>query len=502
MAKINFCTKCKQFVNSKASVCPTCNTSINLEQTQVDKIREGNIWSFREKNIIKGNKIVNFRNFTLELFSEEISINFNKVIHFKDLSEEECLKELNESAKINIKKSDNTKITMVYDEIEKEPFVELEINGIKKPNPYSKVKKILSNFSIADIINDNYYVDSGSIDYVGDHATYGKLVNIMKNSYLEILIKSGFGYRTFIKSYENKNGKNPVEILGITKAQITFLKKLMDKDKEYIEKYGFWDYSDYYALFRKEKIDLTKFKKAVELFKKNFEKNKTLYKVAAKIVNTSIDGVGMSSFLKLFQISSKYNIDIAKLTNYITDELVNKQGIFDIDFSISKYQEMLKRLEKIEEINSFEKFPKDFLHQCNKILLKYCLFLENELNEKFQKAVAGFDNYLLEDDKYLVTYPKSIQDLIIEGERLKDCLSSYVNDCINKESLIFFMREKSNPEKAFIAFELDSKRRIVQIRGYANRNATSEESEFVSKFVKNMKNIESNKKKEKEKITA
>jgi hypothetical protein len=95
---------------------------------------------------------------------------------------------------------------------------------------------------------------------------------------------------------------------------------------------------------------------------------------------------------------------------------------------------------------------------------------KNILLEKFSKENT---NLFFEDENYTIVIPKSVDDFVTEGEKQKNCVGGYVDYVIKGQSLVVFIREKTNPEVPFITCEITpNKKTIVQFLIAHNRVVT------------------------------
>lgn len=108
---------------------------------------------------------------------------------------------------------------------------------------------------------------------------------------------------------------------------------------------------------------------------------------------------------------------------------------------------------------------------------------EEERNKELEKQMAKLDEKrkLLEyeDDTYLIRLPRKLSELSIEGTTQRICIGGYINSHASGASNIYFLREKSDPDKPFFAIE-EQGGRIVQIHGYCNRWLGSDDQAFAA----------------------
>lgn len=84
-----------------------------------------------------------------------------------------------------------------------------------------------------------------------------------------------------------------------------------------------------------------------------------------------------------------------------------------------------------------------------------------------------------EDDKFIVKVPTTYEELLAEGTALRNCLGHYEynNYVKNGRRRIVFIREKSNPDKSFIACDIDVyENEIMQYLKYGNNDVHNQDA--------------------------
>lgn len=74
------------------------------------------------------------------------------------------------------------------------------------------------------------------------------------------------------------------------------------------------------------------------------------------------------------------------------------------------------------------------------------------------------------DDKHFeIILPKNSREVVLEGQSLCHCVASYVQDIVDGNCLILFIRRKECEEKSFFTMEFDMQNSVRQIKGHSNR---------------------------------
>lgn len=74
----------------------------------------------------------------------------------------------------------------------------------------------------------------------------------------------------------------------------------------------------------------------------------------------------------------------------------------------------------------------------------------------------------LDDDKYIITYPKKPLDVIYDGFYLNHCGKTFISPILDGISTILFMRKKEAPDKPFYTIEINEDWDVKQCHGKNN----------------------------------
>lgn len=91
-----------------------------------------------------------------------------------------------------------------------------------------------------------------------------------------------------------------------------------------------------------------------------------------------------------------------------------------------------------------------------------------------EKAFVGFSGKVVKtvpkDDTYIVRIPEGKADFIREGKENNNCVGTfnYYELMLGKQIFVVFIREKVNPDKAFITCEISPRGKILQYLGRSN----------------------------------
>lgn len=216
------------------------------------------------------------------------------------------------------------------------------------------------------------------------------------------------------------------------------------------------------GLYTLNKKDLYCFALSLRYFRGNLGKYMTLNK-------------RMDIFVELVE---DYYYNPISLIKYI-DTLITLEALSDIATVLIELYDYARMMSKVS--NKYDKYPRNFLTTHQIATRNY-----NRLKEKFDEEdfkARYNDSFNFEWEDFIITYPKSTQDVKDEAVQQNHCVASYIRRVINGECHILFLREKENPDKSLITLEL-RENKVVQARGKFNRETTKEEREVVEKYEK------------------
>lgn len=150
------------------------------------------------------------------------------------------------------------------------------------------------------------------------------------------------------------------------------------------------------------------------------------------------------------------------------------EGLRNIKYSLSIYLRILH----------------DFYFQVDNSLQQQAILLEEaELNKNFINVSSELEKYIYSDDKLLIRPPKDIIELQNEGQILHHCVFGFRKKMVNKQSFIFFIRNKTSETIPYYTVELVNgpEKFIRQVHGDHNSQPTPEIVEFLKGWVKKFK---------------
>ena len=163
--------------------------------------------------------------------------------------------------------------------------------------------------------------------------------------------------------------------------------------------------------------------------------------------------------------------------------------------SLSNYEDYLRACIELGLNITIERnrYPKDFkrwhdirIDELNSKQAEIDARKRKELLEKFSMVAnkyLGLQRNL--KGTYITIIAKSPEDLVFEGEQLNHCVGKmgYDQRFAREESLIFFIRNKDNPDVPFVTIEYSIKNKsILQCYGYKDSRPTEDVLNYVNKI--------------------
>lgn len=105
-----------------------------------------------------------------------------------------------------------------------------------------------------------------------------------------------------------------------------------------------------------------------------------------------------------------------------------------------------------------ERFPSDIVGSHDNVVKAFQIAQDEIADRAISKLAEMATAYLpdsqaYKDSDYVIVLPKSVHDIVQEGQNMHNCVGSYVNRIMNKQSLVFFVRTKDDADSSFITAE-------------------------------------------------
>lgn len=105
--------------------------------------------------------------------------------------------------------------------------------------------------------------------------------------------------------------------------------------------------------------------------------------------------------------------------------------------------------------------------------------------KRFQAICDRLKDHEFEDEDFIVRLPRSADEIIEEGSKMHHCVGTYVKRVVSGETIILFLRRKSNIDKEYVTIEMTNDGRLRQLKCKNNAILSSASTlKFVEKWIK------------------
>lgn len=116
------------------------------------------------------------------------------------------------------------------------------------------------------------------------------------------------------------------------------------------------------------------------------------------------------------------------------------------------------------------KYPSALRTEHDKVVYKKKIIENEEYEERFRTVTKKYGEKLSYKNKdFVITYPKTLNDLFEEGRVLNHCVGSYGDAIKNGNSIVLFIRKAKEPEKPYFTLEVNPVyNAVTQIGGFSD----------------------------------
>ena len=206
-------------------------------------------------------------------------------------------------------------------------------------------------------------------------------------------------------------------------------------------------------------------------------------------------------------VRAVYNSGYSEKQLHAMGEILNRKWNGKPVFTFDSLVAYLDRLDTFEAIGTDEALLllSDYLHMCgqlgmqpktdgNSLKREHDIAARNcrqSINPKLEgpmlAACRQLEKYNYEESVFIVRGVRSLEDLMNEAKQQHSCVASYALRIIEGQSLIYFIRERNNPDRSLVTVELSPDGKIRQKRLSYNRPVHSRAvSEFIDRWLKHV----------------
>lgn len=206
-----------------------------------------------------------------------------------------------------------------------------------------------------------------------------------------------------------------------------------------------------------------------------------------KIHNTAYTERGHTAYIELVEQLEKIRrlqqnkYEVKDIVKYLFNYLLIYEG-FTIGEALRNLDDYAN-MQVLMNVPDFKKYPK-FLRSNHDIIAVEFNKHKREIDEvKFQQRVNLLLEYFNEKENFCVIVPKSSRDVVDEGKQMSHCVGGYIDRIISGDTKIMFMRKFDEKHRSWITLECRDGV-LIQAKGHANRNITSDERKLIEKYCK------------------
>jgi len=196
---------------------------------------------------------------------------------------------------------------------------------------------------------------------------------------------------------------------------------------------------------------------------------------------------------KTFSAAKKWNLAPEKLVRYLDKNVgcARYGGMGSLDAALRHWEDYLTAAEALEYQLHRENvlLPKDLGAAHDSATAKHQNKMERERKkaqaEKDRLAALAYEERRVELEKkygfamdgYVIRVPKSKDEILDEGRKLRHCVGGYADRHMSGTTTILFMREATKPGVPWLTIEMDGNK-MRQIHGFRNEGVHTEKGRF------------------------
>jgi len=199
------------------------------------------------------------------------------------------------------------------------------------------------------------------------------------------------------------------------------------------------------------------------------------------------------------QLIQEYEYPHQMLIDYTVSSLVNQGlvsteytdeiAILDADPALRILRDYVSMCKDIGA--RYERYPRFLTSVHNIAQRNYRIKLTEIMNEKYYARIQEPDVRRMEwypnNQRYFVSLPASLDDIVAEGKAQVHCVASYIEAVVDGSTNILFMRDKESPDESLITLEVSNDHKIVQAKRKNNRHPGEEEEAFLHLYATHMR---------------
>lgn len=456
--KINqlYCTKCNKLNESEESLwkCPECGLTSKIFRSEyasysylINIFFIVEVLNENDFNLVRLDRVVNTKDFN-NIEDKMIVRGYVEYRHKED-----------EAWAYILKRNGGYRRTRNIEKLGKFPnrnYTKITVLGIDN---ISRCDNFFNRTGYKELENLIGYVYSSATLRVKRLLTHIYLIKNKGNNNLELLAKAG--YTSIVEEYyTNLNDSESIYESEILKRKGSSIKDLIRLPRNILKKV-----------------------KELNLNEGTILCLETVYKEGGEFEPELLDCLNDTYSLSLALDLNKLGFSNKEIYSYIV-KADRYQAIAPKE-TLEIWRDYISMCKRIDV--PYKKFPSSLKKEHDLAVRNYKYIKAEKTEKQFKTRVSKLLKYEYENEKYMIVAPKKTKDVVREGEILRHCVSSYIENIANGYTSVLFIREKNNPHKPFYTLELRNNK-ITQVRGFANRPVENKElKQFIESWKKEKK---------------
>lgn len=217
---------------------------------------------------------------------------------------------------------------------------------------------------------------------------------------------------------------------------------------------------------------------------------RTFEKLGLKLTFEEVETAGdRNNALKIIALNKITGMNHAKIIHYIQEEKKHKIGCGSsqhLDYvRLNHYVDYIEMMVKIglTPDTPILAFPKDLNAAHDGAVGKFNALQAELETDAYKEIYEKIRKLEFKHQELRIVAPRSISEIHEEGKTLNHCVGSYSQKVLKGMTVILFIRNAEQPNTPYFTVEYKNKR-ITQVRGYKNKDATDEVNEFLDQWTK------------------
>ncbi len=211
--------------------------------------------------------------------------------------------------------------------------------------------------------------------------------------------------------------------------------------------------------------------------------------VGVSICRANMSIISSFRFEGLLRIFNQtQNFKISKLFKYIRHQEKQDGRIFT-GYIVGDYVDYLNAMIELKTpLTDDVLYPTSLKAAHDKAVQEIKIVRAKGKEKAFKNAVAPFEVLNFDGEEYSIKVITSVKQLLAEAAKMHNCSAGYIDRIVERNAILFVIREKTHPRKPFCMLELSpANGYIVQNRGVHNKDVPPEVDAFADKWLKKIR---------------